>query len=754
MKINSSLLPPSWFEDVIHKTLDMYERGEDTSNSPLIQWATKRVKDGAFYAWCEDKASLNICLLMKQKEVFDTYESFKAKGYDGSKFLIYFNRKGQVGYWDGNHRMSIIRYLGIVADLNVEIAMVDPKFSDFPLLDVLHNNPPVGKWLYQPVDDPRVKDFHVQRTDSDVRLEFVLKNLVGKTVLDIGCSEGFFCRGIAERGYQVTGVEHLSDLLGAARYLTLLRNLKVDFVETKWENYILGCGRFDNVLILSTLHHTIKKHGIDKAFELLGKIKAKRLFVELPMSAREVGFLGPENVPLWDFTEKELAEKVEESTSMKHIGSFVGLRPMLVFEKQGVPHKVDYEVRNEDGASIGVRGSVGPVCPQAVGDPGIEGPPGLEVRYRFHILGLPHTKTTKEYMLCAYTQKIFKLCGMLMSLGHEVFHYGAEGSNPPCTEHIDVITDELQQKVYGDQDWHKYYWRFSPQDEAWKTFERNAIMQINRRQEAHDILLIPFGYAQKPIADGTGVLAVESGIGYPGVFAKYRVFESYTWMHYIWGLTQKSKEAGDGRFYDFVVPNYYDPEDFEYSEKKDDYFLYMGRLTARKGPHVASNVVKKAGGRLVIAGQGNLEEVSLDKQPHVEYVGTVDAKGRTELMKNAKAVIVPTLYIGPFEGVVIEANFCGTPVITTDFGVFPETVLHGKTGFRCRTMDDFVWAAKNVDRLKPMDCWRWASENYSTDRVRWMYQEVFFKVMDLFKGGWEEIHDDRDELSWLNRQYV
>lgn len=39
--------------------------------------------------------------------------------------------------------------------------------------------------------------------------------------------------------------------------------------------------------------------------------------------------------------------------------------------------------------------------------------------FRFHVLTLPHTQVTAEYVACAYTQKIRKFCQMMMGLDHE-----------------------------------------------------------------------------------------------------------------------------------------------------------------------------------------------------------------------------------------------------------------------------------------------------------------------------------------------
>jgi hypothetical protein len=61
---------------------------------------------------------------------------------------------------------------------------------------------------------------------------------------------------------------------------------------------------------------------------------------------------------------------------------------------------------------------------------------------RFHALGVQHTVTSKEYVACAFTQKVLKFCSMMVRRGHTVFHYGHQDSNVECTEHVTVLSRE------------------------------------------------------------------------------------------------------------------------------------------------------------------------------------------------------------------------------------------------------------------------------------------------------------------------
>ncbi|HEY8465034.1 MAG TPA: glycosyltransferase [Bacillota bacterium] len=372
---------------------------------------------------------------------------------------------------------------------------------------------------------------------------------------------------------------------------------------------------------------------------------------------------------------------------------------------------------------------------------------------RFHLLGLAHLPTNKSNSACAYTQKVVKLAKILKTYGHTVFFYGVEGSEVECDEFIPVSTKAILLATYGDYNQSKEFFKHNPTDLAYKTFNQNAIKGILERKADRDFLLCPMGNYQRPIAEAVGLTTVESGIGYTGVFSAFRVFESYAWMHYVYGLLKQE----DGTWYDAVIPNYFDPTDFPYQEQKEDYLLYFGRIISRKGVQVASDAAKACGRQLYVVGQGSLdnpeEGLALGSEKHIKYFPAVGPEERANLLGKAKAVLMPTYYLEPFGGVNVEAQLCGTPVITSDWGAFPETVLHGVTGFRCRVFEEFCWAIKNIDQIRTKDCREWAVNNYSLERVGRMYETYFQRVYQLHEQGWYQPNPDRQDLEWLNRYY-
>jgi len=104
---------------------------------------------------------------------------------------------------------------------------------------------------------------------------------------------------------------------------------------------------------------------------------------------------------------------------------------------------------------------------------------------------------------------------------------------------------------------------------------------------------------------------------------------------------------------------------------------------------------------------------------------------------------------------MVEALFCGTPVITSDWGGFAENNLHGVTGYRCRTMEQFEWACKNVDKISRKACYEWAMNNFSLERVALMYEEYFETLTKVHDGsvGFYATNSTRTNLDWLVRYY-
>lgn len=384
-------------------------------------------------------------------------------------------------------------------------------------------------------------------------------------------------------------------------------------------------------------------------------------------------------------------------------------------------------------------------------------------KFRFHLLGYVHLPTSERYAGCAYTCKNVKLSKMLLSLGHEVFVYGSEGSDVPCTEFIETHSLHDIRAVWGEGDnrfevgynWHKNGFRHdfnqSPKSAATMRFYDVAADEINKRKRPDDFLLVMQGYYQKPVSDQVDLfLTCEPGIGYRGSFAKYRAFESAYMMNFTYG-SQFPFKSINGNYYDRVIPNYFDAKDFPFCEHKEDYFFYIGRMIQRKGVWTAIKATEAIGAKLYLAGQES-NEIDVTKLPdHCEFIGYVEPDARAELLGRARAVFVPTEYLEPFAGTHIEANLCGTPVITTNFGVFVGTVMDGLNGHKCNTLDDFVWAAQNIHLLDPATI-RASAEKYLMDNVQWEFQRWFDDLYNLYESardgtptGWNRIRAQEPE---------
>jgi glycosyltransferase involved in cell wall biosynthesis len=346
---------------------------------------------------------------------------------------------------------------------------------------------------------------------------------------------------------------------------------------------------------------------------------------------------------------------------------------------------------------------------------------------RFHLVGLPFTQTTDDYPACAFTHKVRKFARMMVSRGHTVYLYSGEENDTECSEHVACISERDRQQLLGAR--HYTDGPFDANLPHWAAFNARVAAEIRLRAEPHDFICVIGGTAHKPIADMLPhMMTVEFGIGYPGTFAKYRVFESYAWMHSVYGSTTTNPATLDGKWFDAVIPGYVDAAEFPEGSGEQDYLFFIGRLVERKGYQIAAEVAQYLGKRLIVAGVGT-------PPSYGEYVGVLGLE-RAKYFGDATAVFAPTQYIEPFGTVNVEAQMTGTPVITTDWGAFVETVVDGVTGFRCRTFREFVDAVEAAKFLDRRAIRERAVNTYSLEAVAPQYEQYFNRLLTLWGSGW------------------
>jgi glycosyltransferase involved in cell wall biosynthesis len=194
-------------------------------------------------------------------------------------------------------------------------------------------------------------------------------------------------------------------------------------------------------------------------------------------------------------------------------------------------------------------------------------------------------------------------------------------------------------------------------------------------------------------------------------------------------LDDAPAEMGGGQ----VVHNPIDCAEWPFREEKDDYLLWIGRMSPDKGPQRAIAAAREAGAPLVLAGpvQPGQEAFFADEvEPElgrdgIEYVGEADSERKRDLYQRARALLMPIRWAEPFGLVMVEALACGTPVIAFPEGSAPEVVEDGVTGF---VVDDEHAMARAVGRLgeiDPADCRAACERRFGVPAVVRGYEGVY-----------------------------
>jgi len=357
-------------------------------------------------------------------------------------------------------------------------------------------------------------------------------------------------------------------------------------------------------------------------------------------------------------------------------------------------------------------------------------------RPTLHLVGIFHTKHTAAYSHCAFTGKALRFSKMMRLYGYRVIEYANAGSESLADERVEMLTHDEFENMLGNRDKKAFHG-----DDATvgaphhRLFEERLVSAMQQRVKPRDIICHPFGHAHsRLLQDFPANTHVETGIGYPTlVDGTIKIFESYAWRHYHAG-----KDGRQGAHYEFVIPNYFDIEDWRPNFKPGSYYAFLGRIDACKGLDTLYEIAKflpniNRSAKIVLCGQGDYSRWA---HPNIEYRGPITGKERSEFLRNAICSLMPTNFIEPFGGSGVEGLLCGTPLVATDYGAFTETVQPGVNGFRCKTLADWMQALDKVHSLDRAAIAQAARRTYSLEACGAMYDEAFQKIYQLYDKGW------------------
>lgn len=188
-----------------------------------------------------------------------------------------------------------------------------------------------------------------------------------------------------------------------------------------------------------------------------------------------------------------------------------------------------------------------------------------------------------------------------------------------------------------------------------------------------------------------------------------------------------------------TVYNGIDLSTYKFHEKPQDppYVAFLGRISPEKGTHLAIEIAKRSGWRLKMAGKVDVVDVKYFEQEikplidgkQIEYLGEANHEQKNELIGGAVATLFPITWREPFGLVMVESMAAGTPVIAMNLGSTSEVIAHGKTGFLCQSVDEFVEAIDKAAQLNRYACREHVMNHFSVQRMTDGYEAVYQQIL-------------------------
>lgn len=187
-----------------------------------------------------------------------------------------------------------------------------------------------------------------------------------------------------------------------------------------------------------------------------------------------------------------------------------------------------------------------------------------------------------------------------------------------------------------------------------------------------------------------------------------------------------------------TLPNYV-PDPKIFSQRRMNYFLYVGRLSAEKGINILLHAFSSIhSSQLIIVGDGP-EKEAVERHsavyPNIVFIGKKSREDVLELMSNSNALIFPSVCYEGLPFTILEAFSVGTPVIASNLGAMSTIIEDEVNGlfFRANDAEDLATCLQKFSQLDDNQKYNLQIQARATYENKYNPEAHYEKLMMLYK---------------------
>ena len=185
-----------------------------------------------------------------------------------------------------------------------------------------------------------------------------------------------------------------------------------------------------------------------------------------------------------------------------------------------------------------------------------------------------------------------------------------------------------------------------------------------------------------------------------------------------------------------VKPNFVVDTGYTSMAEREDYFLFIGRLSKEKGIDILLKSFIDTKYQLKIIGTGPLADDVINaakNHPNIHYEGFRPNDQIINYLKKCKALVFPSIWYEGMPRTILEAYSTGTPVISTDIDNINELVIENYNGihFKNNSAVSLAGALRNfMQKEKSETLYDNARKTYEE---KYSYDSNYLMLIDIYK---------------------